>query len=76
MMRWGSSGQAADSFYQVRPDCSQNVPSTRFKIKVSELILLNSFLPVPDWFEIQAPAALVSGRQDTERSEMARCVHA
>nr|CAB3497367.1 unnamed protein product [Digitaria exilis] len=33
MMRWGSSGQAADSFYQVRPDCSQNVPSTKYKIK-------------------------------------------
>ncbi|RCV39826.1 hypothetical protein SEVIR_9G001300v4 [Setaria viridis] len=38
MMRWGSSGQAADSFYQVRPDCSQNVPSTRFKIKVGKTL--------------------------------------
>ena len=71
MMRWGNSGQAADSFYQVRPDCSQNVPSTKFKIKVSIC-----FLPVPDWFEIQAPAALISGRQDIERAEMARCVYA
>ncbi|GJM97341.1 hypothetical protein PR202_ga14261 [Eleusine coracana subsp. coracana] len=25
MMGWGSSGQAADSFYQVRSDCSHNV---------------------------------------------------
>ncbi|KAG2481188.1 rab GTPase-activating protein 22-like isoform X4 [Panicum virgatum] len=38
MMRWGNSGQAADSFYQVRPDCSQNVPSTKFKIKAGKTL--------------------------------------
>ncbi|KAF8643989.1 hypothetical protein HU200_066629 [Digitaria exilis] len=38
MMRWGSSGQAADSFYQVRPDCSQNVPSTKYKIKAGKTL--------------------------------------
>ncbi|RLN39407.1 TBC1 domain family member 15-like [Panicum miliaceum] len=38
MMRRGNSGQAADSFYQVRPDCSQNVPSTKFKIKAGKTL--------------------------------------
>lgn len=38
MKRWGSSGQAADSFYQVRPDCSQNVPNTKFKIKAGKTL--------------------------------------
>lgn len=38
MKRWGSSGQAADSFYQVRPDCSQNVPGTKFKIKAGKTL--------------------------------------
>ncbi|KAL6638606.1 hypothetical protein ACP70R_023717 [Stipagrostis hirtigluma subsp. patula] len=38
MMRWGSSGQAADSFYQVRPDCSHNVPDTKFKIKAGKTL--------------------------------------
>lgn len=38
MMRWGSSEQADDSFYQVRPDCSQNVPSTKFKIKAGKTL--------------------------------------
>ncbi|WVZ61393.1 hypothetical protein U9M48_011276 [Paspalum notatum var. saurae] len=38
MMRWGSSGQADDSFYQVRSDCSQNVPSTKFKIKAGKTL--------------------------------------
>ncbi|KAL6909621.1 hypothetical protein ACP4OV_001902 [Aristida adscensionis] len=38
MMRWGSSGQAADSFYQVRPDCSHSVPDTKFKIKAGKTL--------------------------------------
>ncbi|KAG0546510.1 hypothetical protein BDA96_01G000400 [Sorghum bicolor] len=38
MKKWGNSGQAADSFYQVRPDCSQNVPNTKFKIKAGKTL--------------------------------------
>ncbi|CAN6286074.1 unnamed protein product [Urochloa humidicola] len=38
MMRWGSSGEAADSFYQVRPDCSQNVPNSKFKIMAGKTL--------------------------------------
>ncbi|KAK3145389.1 hypothetical protein QOZ80_3BG0252260 [Eleusine coracana subsp. coracana] len=38
MMGWGSSGQAADSFYQVRSDCSHNVPNTKFKIKAGKTL--------------------------------------
>ncbi|CAM0144582.1 unnamed protein product [Urochloa decumbens] len=38
MMRWGSSGEAADSFYQVRPACSQSVPNTKFKIMAGKTL--------------------------------------
>ncbi|CAN6296927.1 unnamed protein product [Urochloa humidicola] len=38
MMRWRSSGEAADSFYQVRPDCSHNVPNTKFKITAGKTL--------------------------------------
>lgn len=31
---WRDPGAPADSFYQVRPECT-NVPKTRFRIKVS-----------------------------------------
>lgn len=37
-MRWGSNGEAADSFYQVRPDCTHNVPNTKFKIKAGKTL--------------------------------------
>lgn len=37
-MRWGSSGEAADSFYQVRSDCTHNVPNTKFKIKAGKTL--------------------------------------
>ena len=53
MMRWGNSGQAADSFYQVRPDCSQNVPSTKFKIKVSICFFASfGWLVVGSWVDL------------------------
>jgi len=31
---WRDPGVSADSFYETRPDCSNDVPITRFKIKV------------------------------------------
>lgn len=34
---WGSSGTPADSFYEVRPECT-DVPKTRFKIKAGKTL--------------------------------------
>jgi len=35
MMKWGlSSGTPADSYYEVRSDCTDGVPKSKFKIKV------------------------------------------
>jgi len=35
MMKWGlSSGTPADSYYEVRSDCTDDVPKSKFKIKV------------------------------------------
>lgn len=35
---WRDAGIPADSFYEVRPECT-DVPKTRFKIKVSPSVL-------------------------------------
>jgi hypothetical protein len=36
MMKWGlNSGTPADSYYEVRSDCTEDVPKSKFKIKVS-----------------------------------------
>jgi hypothetical protein len=35
MIKWGlSSGTPADSYYEVRSDCTDGVPKSKFKIKV------------------------------------------
>jgi hypothetical protein len=71
MKGWRSSGQASDSFYQVRPDCTHNVPNTKFKIKVRSPSLQ---------FRIRVGStdlrSLLSGRENTQCSEMARRIHA
>ncbi|XP_028761803.1 GTPase-activating protein GYP7 [Neltuma alba] len=35
---WRDSGTPADSFYQVRPECADDVPKTRFKIKAGRTL--------------------------------------
>jgi len=40
---WRDPGATADSFYQVRPECT-DVPKTRFKIKVRWLFVIFIFI--------------------------------
>ncbi|KAG5546403.1 hypothetical protein RHGRI_018550 [Rhododendron griersonianum] len=35
---WRDPGTPADSFYQVRPECANDVPKTKFKIKVGRTL--------------------------------------
>lgn len=37
---WRDSGAPADSYYEIRPECTEDVPKTRFKIKVDFLTFL------------------------------------
>lgn len=39
---WGAAAEPADSYYQVRPECT-DVAKTRFKIKVTLIFLLFYF---------------------------------
>lgn len=36
---WGAPAEPADSYYEVRPECT-DVPKTRFKIKVCAFLLV------------------------------------
>ncbi|TVU38804.1 hypothetical protein EJB05_12194 [Eragrostis curvula] len=39
MMKWGlSSGTPADSYYEVRSDCTEDVPKSKFKIKAGKTL--------------------------------------
>jgi len=39
MMKWGlSSGTPADSYYEVRSDCTDDVPKSKFKIKAGKTL--------------------------------------
>lgn len=45
MMKWGlSSGTPADSYYEVRSDCTEDVPKSKFKIKVCFFFFILSYI--------------------------------
>jgi hypothetical protein len=50
MLKWGlSSGTPADSYYEVRSDCTSDVPKSKFKIKVYFSLSLSSPGPFLPW---------------------------
>lgn len=56
---WRNLGASADSFYQVRPECTDDVPETKFRIKVIGIFCTHIIIIIPHILSVEVKAWIV-----------------